>query len=244
MNTPLSDEMMALLNYANETTEGADSNLGDAVKTLCDGYGKGGGDLPTFYDWLMPAENRNDGAYIDTGIAVPQDADTLVTIVYMFDNQGRNSLKIFGTTRSTGNASEGCLTTYTATSTSFSHKSGGYLSNLNGSMLPHVQVVSYKIGSADTPAVSVDGVSGYKPFGGTDTAGQGNFCIFGAYVSAWGRMGTGQSKCYGMQIFIGGDLVFNGRPAQDASGAGMYDLVSGTMLYNASANGTFQVGND
>lgn len=43
MNTPLSDEMMALLNYANETTEGADSNLGDAVKTLCDGYMQGGG---------------------------------------------------------------------------------------------------------------------------------------------------------------------------------------------------------
>lgn len=43
MNTPLSDEMQALLAYANETTEGADSTLGDAVKTLCDGYMQGGG---------------------------------------------------------------------------------------------------------------------------------------------------------------------------------------------------------
>lgn len=58
MNTPLSDEIRALIAYANETTEGADSNLGDAVKTLCDGYGKGGGETAepeakdvNFYDY-------------------------------------------------------------------------------------------------------------------------------------------------------------------------------------------------
>lgn len=42
MATPLSDEIRALIAYANETTEADDTKLGDCVKTLCDGYGQGG----------------------------------------------------------------------------------------------------------------------------------------------------------------------------------------------------------
>lgn len=37
----LSSKIQALINYANETTEAGDTRLGDAVKTLCDGYGGG-----------------------------------------------------------------------------------------------------------------------------------------------------------------------------------------------------------
>ena len=36
-------EVEALLAYANETTGKTDVNLGEAVKTLADGYGQGGG---------------------------------------------------------------------------------------------------------------------------------------------------------------------------------------------------------
>lgn len=39
----LFDRISALLNYANETTGKADTTLGDAVRTLADGYGQGGG---------------------------------------------------------------------------------------------------------------------------------------------------------------------------------------------------------
>lgn len=39
----LSSKIQALINYANETTGAGDTRLGDAVKTLCDGYGGGGG---------------------------------------------------------------------------------------------------------------------------------------------------------------------------------------------------------
>lgn len=38
----LSSKIQALINYANETTRAGDTTLGDAVKTLCDGYGGGG----------------------------------------------------------------------------------------------------------------------------------------------------------------------------------------------------------
>lgn len=46
MATPLSDEIRALIAYANETTEAGDTKLGDCVKTLCEGY-NGGKNLPS-----------------------------------------------------------------------------------------------------------------------------------------------------------------------------------------------------
>ena len=39
----LKSQIQGLIDYANETTGAGDTLLGDAVKTLCDGYGQGGG---------------------------------------------------------------------------------------------------------------------------------------------------------------------------------------------------------
>ena len=51
----LTSRIQALISYANETTEAGDTTLGDAVKTLCDGYGQGGGGLEekdvNFFDY-------------------------------------------------------------------------------------------------------------------------------------------------------------------------------------------------
>lgn len=44
MSTPLTDAIEALTTYANETTGASDTTLSDAVGTLVDGYGQGGGD--------------------------------------------------------------------------------------------------------------------------------------------------------------------------------------------------------
>lgn len=43
--TTIESETTALLSYANGVTGSSDTRLGDAVKTLADGYGKGGGDV-------------------------------------------------------------------------------------------------------------------------------------------------------------------------------------------------------
>lgn len=43
MATPLYDQMSALLAYANEVTGASDTKLGDAVYSLAEGYGGGGG---------------------------------------------------------------------------------------------------------------------------------------------------------------------------------------------------------
>lgn len=201
--------------------------------------------MPTFYDWVQPSENINSGAYIDTGIEVPQTADTLVSIILKFDNLGKNSLKLFGTSLSTGDESEGCIKTYTPTTAKFNHASGTYLGNLDSSKIPHEIAVSYKIGSSDMPTIEVDGaVTTWKPFGGISTLGEGNYMLFGHYVSAWGRIGVDQSKCYGLQILLGGELVFDGKPAMDENGAGMYDFVKRKMFYNAATRSSLEVGND
>lgn len=43
MSTPLTDAINALTTYANSVTGESDTNLTDAVHTLADGYGQGGG---------------------------------------------------------------------------------------------------------------------------------------------------------------------------------------------------------
>lgn len=50
MATPLTDAINALTTYANETTGASDTNLSDAVGTLVDGYGGGGGTVEHFLE--------------------------------------------------------------------------------------------------------------------------------------------------------------------------------------------------
>lgn len=47
----LKPKIQALIDFANETTEAGDERLGDAVKTLCDGY-NGGGSAPSAFPTL------------------------------------------------------------------------------------------------------------------------------------------------------------------------------------------------
>ena len=44
MAQPLTDSILALTRYANETTGASDTTLSDAVETLVEGYGQGGGE--------------------------------------------------------------------------------------------------------------------------------------------------------------------------------------------------------
>lgn len=62
-NTPLTDAIEALTQYANETTGASDTNLSDAVGTLVAGYGGGGGD--TLHELLA----NTLVAYTDTEVS-------------------------------------------------------------------------------------------------------------------------------------------------------------------------------
>lgn len=85
----LSSRLASLLAYANETTGAGDTLVGDAIRTLCEGYGQGG-DL-VFYERL-----RTDRvAYIDTGIIIT--SDNYITINFgEITTAGTTSYHLFG----------------------------------------------------------------------------------------------------------------------------------------------------
>jgi hypothetical protein len=62
-NKPLTDAIDALTAYANSVTGESDTNLPDAVRTLADGYGQGGGDSiwNTIVDGTVTEINDKDG---------------------------------------------------------------------------------------------------------------------------------------------------------------------------------------
>jgi hypothetical protein len=63
MATPLTDKINALTAYANEITGESDTTLSEAVHTLADGYGQGGGDTiwPAIVDRTVTEINDEDG---------------------------------------------------------------------------------------------------------------------------------------------------------------------------------------
>ena len=72
MAQPLTDSILALTRYANETTGADDPDLSSAVRTLCDGYGQGiGGD-----DWLK----RDGKTHLHIDIPTNPLLDVILTI--------------------------------------------------------------------------------------------------------------------------------------------------------------------
>lgn len=60
------NEIELLTAYANNTTGAADTNIGDAIKTLCDGYGQGsGGNILEFVDGIGDVVPNS---YLESGI--------------------------------------------------------------------------------------------------------------------------------------------------------------------------------
>lgn len=60
MTQPLTDAINALTRYANEVTGQYDTNLSDAVRALCDGYGGGGGEGLQLVDTItVPEDTRS-----------------------------------------------------------------------------------------------------------------------------------------------------------------------------------------
>lgn len=60
MDKPLTDAINALTTYANEITGVNDPDLSSAVRTLCDGYGSGGGDNLRTLGTFQITENTNN----------------------------------------------------------------------------------------------------------------------------------------------------------------------------------------
>lgn len=67
MTQPLTDAINALTRYANEVTGQSDTTLSDAVRTLCDGYGGGGGTDISFVN-LLDGTSLTPGYLTTSGI--------------------------------------------------------------------------------------------------------------------------------------------------------------------------------
>lgn len=59
------NEIELLTAYANNTTGAADTNIGDAIKTLCDGYGQGSGG--NIFEFVEGIGDVVPNAYLDNG---------------------------------------------------------------------------------------------------------------------------------------------------------------------------------
>lgn len=75
MTQPLTDAINALTRYANEVTGQSDTNLSDAVRTLCDGYGGGGGGVLSLIDTIEVSEASRS---INVPLQPYQDYDVVV----------------------------------------------------------------------------------------------------------------------------------------------------------------------
>lgn len=74
-----------LLDYANEKTQKADSNIGEAIKTLVDGYGQGGGEFGSDFPmkdgkthiWLS-IENECESKYFSIRATIPKTTTLII----------------------------------------------------------------------------------------------------------------------------------------------------------------------
>lgn len=74
----LADQMDALLQYANGTTGAGDTRIGDAVKTLADGYGQGGGGKTEV--WETVTGTMEGGSFVGTVHDLCEIDDSTTTV--------------------------------------------------------------------------------------------------------------------------------------------------------------------
>lgn len=96
----LDEQIQALINYANETTGKSDTHLGDAIKSLSDGYGQGGGSDDAFKAFI---EGTATEFTVPDGVTTIRtnafsDISTLERITLPNTVKAINSLAFYGCT--------------------------------------------------------------------------------------------------------------------------------------------------
>lgn len=100
------DALSALLTYANDATSAGDTDIGEAIRTLVDGYGKGGGGIPGFDrmstgEWLATSTGNQRQVSISHNLGI----NAKVFIIFnTSDITGRTSLFFGGMHFNYGNS--------------------------------------------------------------------------------------------------------------------------------------------
>lgn len=240
-NTPLAFQLASLIAYANETTGAGDTLLGDAVKTLVEGYGQG--DL-VFYDKLV-----SDGiAYINLNVTPSVDAKYLVE----FDRRPDGNGYIFGNT--TDDFWNKFYLKQDLWLCPFIGPGGAYhLDSGVGTTGGKRICVVFNSGAARIVNITdivnttgnIENTITVAYGGSKDSMGQ-PMHLFGVYRSDnKTNIGNVVQSIYHYSI-IGndGEAVMDLRPCTYHGEAGMWDVVTSTFFGNANSIGAFSVAND
>lgn len=230
----ISSRLAALLAYANETTGAGDTTMGDAIRTLCEGYG--GGEL-IFYEKLI-----GDGtAYIDTK-HVPTTALKYICIDCISKEQNTNVAGCRNATTSNNNLSF-------------------YIGSLNRTATYSIfyrNIVNYNYGTTAENGwtIKVEEIeTGYDVTTKAATLSSGSTrsitkytnvpnCSFHLFsVNTNGKADTNGSGHLEMKRFelVDGSTSLHLVPCTYNGEAGMWDLVSQTFFGNAASSGQFTV---
>lgn len=117
MSQPLTDAINALTTYANEITGQSDTTLSDAVESLVDGYGGGGGfKYQDFSGGNIQAIIGDGASYINTGVVL--NPNGIFSIKFDPNNTKKTNWEyIFSIDKSTGGNDRICIQRSGATNT-------------------------------------------------------------------------------------------------------------------------------
>ena len=277
MATPLSDEIRALITFANETTEAGDTKLGDCVKTLCEGY-NGGKNLPSsplvLPQGAISSRLASLLAYANetTGAGDTTMGDAIRTLC---EGYGGGELifyeKLIGDGKAYINTGAPYVEGYTYAArlcipqTTNSWVMGAWTGNKGVTVTRNGIYVRLRLNTADTNAVSIGSdVVGYHDIdfvfttqsnisytldnttintGRMTSNGGSNVFLFG--YSSGSAVGTYARNPSSFQSYTVKNESLNEVmhlvPCTYNGEAGMWDLVSQTFFGNAASSGQFTV---
>lgn len=226
----ISSRLAALLAYANETTGAGDTTMGDAIKTLCDGYGQGGELI--FYESIIG--HKTNKPYIDTGFIPNNESGMYVDMTCMTRddavavgcrNQSNSNSRFF-----IGNA------TYIY---------AGWNSNINlsGTISSWNKRVQVSMNLLNSRTVKCEGAYEYNGSITDDLAANTRNVYIGVNHNGTAPLGTYGSvaKIHRVKLSQGDAIVHDFVPCTYNGEAGMWDLVSQTFYGNAASSGQFTV---
>ena len=236
----ISSRLAALLAYANETTGAGDTTMGDAIRTLCEGYG--GGEV-VFYESI--ATDRT--AYIDTGVLANGVLSSMVSFRWMGPGSSPDTV-ILGARKDSGNTRYFLSALYV---NSLAFGTGSYnpiTEKIGASMRTHYLVSQFTtIRSGNSKSYFTVQESGYNSevTKSSDTVTDTNKSLY-LFRNNYSTPSSCNSYMSIHEVKIWDDdtmtnLILHLVPCTYNGEAGMWDLVSQTFFGNAASSGQFTV---
>ena len=229
----MSAKLAALLAYSNEVTGAGDTRMGDAIKTLCEGYGGGEPTPPgvVFYDWA-----KMTNAWIDTGLK----ASSKMAVEIVAKRTTNTNIAAFGYRANTGTGSQswvlfGGSSMYVRWGTSFT---------VTNSVNTKYRILMDALHGAQTIYLedgSVFKTQAYTPPEPTGEALTNNL-YYGRSNGSSTQYANPANFQYGCKIWDNDVLIRDYRPCTYYGEVGFWDAAN--EVFCPLAGGTMELGND